>query len=199
MKQSYTTSEAAEICRVSRGTILRWIREKKLKASVTFGGHHRIEAVDLTGVLEKLGMKLPDSFSAFSRCLPSRVLLVDEEEEIGKLARHYLQKYYPALQIEEAADSFSAGITIQKYRPDLIVLNIMPPGIQGYDLCESIRNLSREYRPAILAITAHENNWEHRILEAGADLCLKKPFHENDFISAIRILWNSTYKNKRAG
>src|SRR3989338_3058279 len=59
MKKFYSTSEAAKMCEVSTGSIVRWVREGKLKAAMTGGGHHRIASEELVRFLTSLGMPLP--------------------------------------------------------------------------------------------------------------------------------------------
>ncbi len=187
MKNTYTTTEAAKICGVSRGTFLRWIREGRLKAPSTFGGHHRIESEDLVLLLKTLDMKIPDALSLLPP-LPftPTILIVDDDENIRQLVRRYLTLYLPGASIVESTDGFTAGICFHRHQPDLIILDIRLPGISGDVVCSNIRNFSKGVSPAILAISAFGEEWKTKILKAGANYFLSKPFDKKTFWEALQ-------------
>ncbi len=145
MAEYYTTDEAAKLCKVSRSTVFRWIQEGKLTASVTLGGHHRILENDLMKLMEILRLPLP-----VMEKLQKIVLIVDDEEPMRRILRFFLMKYFPYMQIEEAADGFDAGIKIQKFKPELVLLDLRIPGQDGLSVCKQIRTMPEFEKMVIL-------------------------------------------------
>jgi excisionase family DNA binding protein len=97
--QFLTTFQAAKMCHVSPGSVVRWIREGKLPASMTAGGHHRIALEDLLKFLKKLRMPVPAEFEhTEARC---RSLVVSSNPKNLKQILKMLKSRFPGAVIEE--------------------------------------------------------------------------------------------------
>ena len=92
-----TTFETARVCHVSPGSVVRWIREGKLTASVTAGGHHRVQLTHLVEFLKKLRMPLPEEFAQEEDC---RVLMVSSSPQCLKQIQKMLRRRFPDAVIE---------------------------------------------------------------------------------------------------
>ncbi len=101
-----------------------------------------------------------------------KVLIVDDEISIQELIRFNLEQ--SGFDTEVAGDGLEALEMFESYRPDLIVLDLMLPGKDGYDVCKDIRRTSNV---PIIMLTAKETELERVLgLELGADDYITKPF-----------------------
>ena len=173
-KEFLGTFEAARQCRVSPGTVIRWIKEGKLPASVTAGGHHRISAADLTKFMQTLRMPVPGSLQP---SFQFKILIVDDEKEIRSMIRRTVDSEFPQAVIEEAGDGFTAGWKVRDFHPQLVLLDISMPGQDGFQVIQRVRQYSLPEPPRILVISGRPaEEIEKKALGLGADGFLQKPF-----------------------
>ena len=179
MEKYLSTFDAARICHVSPGSVIRWVREGKLPAAKTAGGHRRIRLEDLKVLLHKLGMPVPTDLDDESARgpQPPKVLIVDDEEGIRKMIIYALEREIPGVQIEEADEGFIAGWKAHSFCPDLVLLDLMLPGMNGFQICQFIRSFPELKHTKIIAISGLRGaDREEQILKLGADRFLAKPF-----------------------
>ena len=176
--------EAARHCRVSRFTVLKWVRDGKLRAFTTPGGHHRIERDDLVRFLQEYGFPVPP---ALIETRSPRVLLVDDEAQVTEFLRRALKADEESdYDVMETQSGYEACILVGEKRPDLIVLDIKMPGIDGVEVCRRIRANPTTQGTEIIAMTGFpsEENVQ-AILKAGARICLEKPIDIPRFLKTI--------------
>jgi DNA-binding response OmpR family regulator len=112
------------------------------------------------------------------------ILIIEDEPKIAKLARDYLeQSSYRALI---AADGNTGLAMARREHPDLIVLDLMLPGMDGLDVCRTLR---RESDVPIIMLTARAEETDRLIgLELGADDYITKPFSPRELVARVRAL-----------
>ncbi|MEE8411995.1 MAG: response regulator [Acidobacteriota bacterium] len=177
-RRFFTTSEVARYCEVSNDGVLKWIKSGKLQAFATPGGHYRISAEDFRGFLTLYAFPIQESFFGAATDSPrvTRVLIVDDEPDQRQILMRRLREIDPTWVLDEAGDGYEAGIKIGTIRPDLVVLDLMMPGVDGLSLCRSIRANPDTRSMRVLAVTGDPGEQARaRALRAGADLCLAKP------------------------
>ena len=115
----------------------------------------------------------------------SLILLVDDEDHIRELCRMYLQT--ADFEISEAADGITALKKLEEKQVDLVVLDIMLPGIDGFEVLKTIR--SRQTWLPVVMLTAVGDE-EDRIagLEQGADDYLIKPFSPKELVARVKAV-----------
>jgi len=112
------------------------------------------------------------------------ILVVDDEPKITRLARDYLEK--SGFNVLTSGDGQQALTIIRQDRPDLIVLDLMLPGLDGLDVCRAIR---RESDVPIIMLTARAEEADQLIgLELGADDYITKPFSPRALVARVRAL-----------
>ena len=127
------------------------------------------------------------------------ILVVDDEEDLRLLLRSNLEK--EKFKVLEASDGIQALEKIQKFDIDCIVLDIMMPGKDGYEVCREIRK--NGHTMPIIFLTAKDDEFDEVLgLEMGGDDYVKKPFSVKALISRIksnlrRLEYNSTNSNKK--
>lgn len=192
-RRFFTTSEVARYCAVTNDGVLKWIKSGKLRAFSTPGGHYRVSAEDFRAFLEKYDIPVDETFFRGTQRKRS-VLIVDDEPNIRDIVRRLLGDLDEDLEIEEAADGYEAGIKIGSLTPDLVILDVMMPRVDGISLCRSIRDNPKTEQIKVLAITAFpEQDNVKKMYDAGADLCLIKPLQFEHFrLEVIRLLNEAT-------
>ncbi len=112
------------------------------------------------------------------------ILVVDDETQIVKLARDYLER--AGFRVLNTGDG-AAALTIARHdRPDLIVLDLTLPGMDGLDVCRTLR---RESDVPIIMLTARVEETDRLIgLELGADDYITKPFSPRELVARVRTV-----------
>jgi CheY-like chemotaxis protein len=121
-------------------------------------------------------------------------LVVDDVELNRRIASKALQKLPFSPQVIEAKDGFEALQMVKSQKPDLIVLDLMMPGISGFDVCRQIReDVETAFIPVIMltASTMEENRTEGFL--TGTDDYMTKPFSIPDLHARVTRLFRRTY------
>ncbi len=182
-KQYLTPQEVAELLMVSPVTVRQWAQKGKLEAQMTAGGHRRfrIETVrqfardmGLTGVLEE--QHTP------------RVLVVDDDLQLNRLLVEMLTAHAPGVETDTAHDGFEAGLKVSSFQPDIVLLDIMMPKMDGYQVCRHLKSDVDTMHIRVVAMTGyHSPEISSRIMAAGADYFLRKPFPASDLLNACGL------------
>lgn len=115
------------------------------------------------------------------------ILVVDDEPKIVKLTRDYLEK--DGFRVISAGDGEAALAAARRERPDLVVLDLMLPGMDGLEVCRELKKDSQTERIPIVMLTAKgEESDIVTGLELGADDYVTKPFSPRELVARIRTL-----------
>ena len=112
------------------------------------------------------------------------VLIVDDDEKIRKLARVNLEKR--GYTVREAADGAEAIEIIKSNPPDLVLLDLVMPGISGIDVCIWVR--AQADIPIVVLSAYDEEDLKVRALDAGADDYVTKPFGYDELLARVRAV-----------
>ena len=118
----------------------------------------------------------------------NKVLVVDDEEHIVELARLYLAR--EGYEIESVGDGALAVERFNRVHPDLVILDVMLPNVDGITICKELRKSSPV---PILMLTARDEVTDKVVgLEVGADDYLTKPFHPQELVARTKALLRRT-------
>lgn len=182
-KKFYTTGDIAKIFGVSRISTYKWVKQGKIKAFKIPGGRYRITPKALNDFIRTSGLEEKISIPV---CNTIKLLIVDDEKPLADLVKDYLESKHSHWHICTAYDGFEAGQLITKIFPDVILLDLFLPGINGFYLCRKIRNDEETKHIKIITITGYptEENIE-KIKECGIDALIKKPFELEEMEKVI--------------
>jgi excisionase family DNA binding protein len=184
----FTTFEVSAICEVNPTTVQNWVKERKLKAYATPGGHRRIRRTDLVTFLKHFGMPLPAELAHE----PHLVLIVDDEPEIREMLVAAMRSWDVPLEVTTAPGGVEALVSIGERKPDLLVLDLLMPGLNGIDVCRRLKANASTRGIRIVAVTGRqEPEMRERALRAGADLFFTKPLDLVSFRDASLQLLTS--------
>ena len=121
------------------------------------------------------------------------ILLVDDEPSIIELARMYLER--DGYRIHACADGASALEAAAKQKPALIVLDVMLPNVDGFDVCRRLR--SNGDQTPIIMLTARDEDIDKILgLELGADDYLTKPFNPRELVARVKAILRRSESKK---
>jgi excisionase family DNA binding protein len=168
-----TVSQACKYCKVSSKTIINWIDAGHIKAYKTVGGHRRIKKEDLDEFLKAKGMPLPEEPRAEER---KKILVVDDDRIIVETIVQALEEDEYGYELISASDGFEAGLQVSHFKPDLVILDIMMPDINGYEVCQKIKCSPLGQNTKVIVLSAYLNDEAFKQMkEYGADACFSKP------------------------
>lgn len=116
--------------------------------------------------------------------MTARILLIDDDAKLGMLLRAYFSRF--DLELESALEGDSGMRKLAAFSPDLVILDVMLPGRDGFELCREIR---RSSSVPIIMLTARGDVTDRVVgLEVGADDYLGKPFEPRELVARIQTI-----------
>jgi excisionase family DNA binding protein len=184
MKTVFTTGEAAKICKVSQQTIIRCFDSGQLKGFRVPGSRfRRIPREQLFAFMRDNGIPT-DALESGKR----KVLVVDDDQDLVDLIVDMLEKD-GRFEIKSVNNGFGAGVMLKEYRPDLIVLDVMLPDINGKQVCQLVRGDKAMDDVRIVCISGMvEADKVEDLKAAGANDFLQKPFEVEALIDRMCAL-----------
>lgn len=180
-KTVYTTGEAAKICKVSQQTIIRCFDSGQLKGFRVPGSRFRRIPRDVLYKFMKENGIPTDALESGKR----KALIVDDDPELVELIRDVLEAD-GRFEVRVANNGFDAGMMTKEYRPDIIVLDVMLPDINGKEVCQRVRSDSTMDDVKIICISGMvEQDKVADLKEAGADDFMQKPFEIESLVERI--------------
>ncbi|MDR3198729.1 MAG: response regulator [Planctomycetaceae bacterium] len=181
LKTVFTTGEAAKICKVSQQTIIRCFDSGQLKGFRVPGSRfRRIPRDQLFAFMRDNGIPT-DALESGKR----KILVVDDDRELVELICDVLERD-GRFETKSVNNGFDAGMMVKEYRPDLIVLDVMLPDINGKEVCVRVRSDDTLEEVKIICISGMVES--EKILElrmSGANDFLQKPFETEKLIERI--------------
>ena len=180
-KTVFTTGEAAKICKVSQQTIIRCFDNGSLKGFRVPGSRfRRIPRNELYSFMRDNGIPT-DALESGKR----KVLIVDDDQELVELMSDTFARD-GRFDIKTANNGFDAGMLVKEFRPDLVVLDIMLPDINGREVCQRVRMDPAMEQVKILCISGMvEQDKVADLRAAGANDFMQKPFEVDQLVDRI--------------
>ena len=119
--------------------------------------------------------------------MPKKIIAVDDDREVREIMTFVLSRH--GFQVETASSGQQLQHLLNLQLPDLIILDVMMPGEDGYHICRSLRDDPRTQHIPVMIITAHAEDIYKRIsLDLGAAQHITKPFHPLELVEKINAL-----------
>jgi excisionase family DNA binding protein len=168
-KSVLTTHEVAKYLNVYTNTVIHWMNAGKLNGYRTPGGHRRILREELFRFIKNNHME-----DCVRQSQLKKILIVEDDEDAMDLYISILEK--DNYEIKKSYTGFSSGVAID-FKPDLVILDIMLPDLDGFRICDFIRKSPEIAHTKILVISAiSELKKIRKMYDLGADDYLVKPF-----------------------
>ena len=179
-KSVLTPNEVAELLMVSPITVRQWAQKGLIEAHVTAGGHRRFTLEAVRRFARERDLVLPElSTSVHS------LLVVDDDRQLNQFLVALFTTQVEDLAVYSAEDGFEAGRMVTSHRPDVVLLDVMMPGMDGVDVCRRIKASPQTAHIRVVGMTGfHTPEVASRMLAAGAQALLKKPFDNAEVLTA---------------
>lgn len=174
----FSTFEAGRVCGVVHTTVINWVNKGLLKAHTTPGGHRRIALQDLVEFMQRFEMPIPPDLAGRRR----RILIVEDDAMVQRMLRRALAALEDDVEVDACAGGLEALMKIGKEAPDLLVLDIRIPQVNGFEVLKLLRGSEQTKPIRIIVVTGEALSREN---EAGvreqADELLRKPIDVPEF------------------
>ena len=179
-----TPSECAKRLNVAAVTLRKWAQQNMLEAVVTPGGHRRYALEVVVDFAKKYNLPFADDDLDETR----RILIVDDDPQVCRYLELLFAKFGDLAVTEQVQDGFEAGHMLHTFLPNIVLLDLMMPGIDGYEVCRLIKAHPATRHIRVIAITGFytEENIE-RIIAAGAEACLSKPIDRSALLESVGL------------
>ena len=182
-KNYMTPYEVAELLMVAPVTVRAWAQKGLLRSLSTPGGHRRFRREEVERFARDSGV----SFDArLGRAL--RVLIVDDDRQFAGYLNELLEGREEPVVTAVAHDGFEAGSKVHTFKPDVMVLDLMMPDIDGFKVCRQITQDPATAAVRVIAITGYPTPENiRRSMDEGAASCLGKPLDVAELLKAIGL------------
>ena len=180
-KTVYTTGEAAKICKVSQQTIIRCFDSGQLKGFRFPGSKFRRIPHDcLLAFMRENGIPT-DSLDTGKR----KLLIVDDDANLVDLMTDVFMRD-GRFDVRSVNNGFGAGMMVKDFHPEIMILDVMLPDINGKEVCKRVRSDSSMNDCKIICISGMvEESKIEELRQAGADDFLRKPFDIDDLLHNV--------------
>lgn len=180
----YTTFQVAKFLGVSLPTVVNWVKSGKLRAHKTPGGHRRIGHTDILVFARTHEYPVSPDFAAAA--VTNRVLVVDDERDFAELVGEFLH-LKGHFEVEVADSGFCAGFAVARFKPDLIVMDLMMPDMDGFQVHDMLRADPHTHHIPVIACTAYRDpDVQSRIEQQGFDGFLEKPLKLDALLNLVQ-------------
>ncbi len=183
IKDFYTTHQISKFCNVYPTTVINWISEGLLSAYTTPGGHRRIKRDDLLKLMKKNKMPIPEELIKGDK---NRVLVVDDDPKILKMIKTILSSE-ETLEAATANSGFQAGLLISQWMPDIILLDLLMPEMDGFEVCRQLRSDEKTRDIPVVALTVLKDPKDiTKMRSVGITDYISKPFKSEELLKRIK-------------
>ncbi|HEC18388.1 MAG TPA: response regulator [Gammaproteobacteria bacterium] len=184
-----TPNEAASRLMISPVTLRHWALAGKLAFVTTPGGHRRFAEDDIERLAAQHSLAgggvLGDSQT-------QRILIVDDDTQLCGFLVELLQGLPDSVQTDVATNGFEAGQKLHTFRPHTVLLDLMMPGMNGFEVCRQIKQDPETQDVRVVVMTGyHIPENVNKAIEAGAEACLAKPLDKIQLFKAIVLSHSS--------
>ncbi len=168
-----TSHEVGALLQVNPSSINKWVKEGRIAAFRTPGGHRRIRARDLVEFLDGHQMPVPARLQSASR---RRVIAVDGDAAALKALEKALRPYQDRVQLISAPSAIDALMQVGLARPHVVVLDASMDELDAIEVCRRIKANPETRAITVLLASAHvTSSLENKATQAGAAQVLRKP------------------------
>jgi len=180
-KKFFSTHDVARLCEAHYTTVINWVKSGKLKAYITPGKHRRIHKEEFEKFLNKYDMPLPKELKKKNNV----VLVVDDD--VGALEEYKDAFEGNGFDFYFASNGFEAGKMAYKLRPDLILLDLKMPGMDGFEVCELLHKDKETSGIPVFAVTALRSEEDiAKIKKCGIKQYVTKPVNIDNLLGLIK-------------
>ena len=182
-KKPLSVGQVAEICRVSKKTVLNWIYDGGMKAFTTYGGHYRIWPANVKKFLDSTGMDIPFDFVDDRT---THILIIDDDHDFSNILKSAIIAELPDVEVSTTDDGYEGLMMIGELKPQLVILDIKMPKIDGFQVLDLLKTRKLEQDVKVLVITGYlDPETKAQLSKTVADHSMDKLTDINTMIKTI--------------
>lgn len=182
-KKPLSVGQVADVCRVSKKTVLNWIYEGALKAFTTYGGHYRVWPADLRTFVNETAMDIQFDFVDDRR---SKILIIDDDHEYTAVLKIAITQELPNAEVLLTDDGYEGLLLIGELQPQLVILDLKMPKVDGFQVLELLKSRKQDNALKILVVSSYlDDEALRRLKNSVADGYLEKTVSVKDLLSVI--------------
>jgi excisionase family DNA binding protein len=186
-----TSYEVGALLQVNPSSINKWVKDGRIHAFRTPGGHRRIRAGDLVAFLALHQMPVPRPLHSASR---RRLLIVDDDTKQTNALGRLLKNYGERIETTIVDNGVDALVKIGAGKPHVVVLDVYMPGLDGLEVCRRLKANNETKKIRIVLVSGQmTDDLEKKARAAGADLCLNKPIDIAVLLNELEASAQLTY------
>ena len=181
-----STTAVAKHCFCVHSTVVRWIQSGRLKAYTTPGGRYRIDPDVLVEFMKENEMYVPRELQ---ESVALRVVVVTEDTKIRRVIEGILAEQEDSFEVRPATGGFDGCMLVGDFKPHLVIIDVALPGVDVFDMSNSINSYGDWTRPRIIVLTSFPlRSVTEKACNSGAADCLAKPVRRKEFVEKVRTV-----------
>ena len=180
-----TSHQVADFLQVDPSSVKNWVNAGRLICFRTPGGHRRVRVDALIDFLNRYSMPIP---SVLSTAMRRRLLVVDDDAAQWRALSRLLKTYADLIDVQYASDGYSALVAIGDFKPQVILLDIQMPDLDGLEMCRRLRAMPDTSHIRIIVNSGDPRpSIAQMALGVGAHVFLPKPLELSDLLAALQV------------
>lgn len=180
-----TSYQVGTLLQVNPSSVNKWVKDGRIPAFRTPGGHRRIRAIDLVAFLRNHDMPVPAGLQRVSES-ERRVLWIDADQHQLDQVEQCIQNQDAPLALCAETDGIDGLLQIGIFKPHVVVLDVKAPHVDGLQLCRKLKaHHATQGIKVVLVTTQWDPNVEKQALSAGAMACVEKQMDPASVVSMI--------------
>ena len=182
MRKLLKSNDAAKYLGVSRSSLTNWVKQSLLGSGLTPGGHYRFTVDELDKFAEKRGLRIPKTLNDSGKI---KILVIDDDGAFREFIKDALD-VFSNFELREASDGMQGVLLIGTWQPDLVILDLRMPNMNGIDFCRLLRQNEDTEDVKVIITSAHLSaEAKAEILKLSVDVVLEKPVRLGSIVAAV--------------
>ncbi len=183
MSKKLTSNEAAKYLGVSRSSLTKWTRDGLIGGGSTVGGHYRYGIEELNEFADMRGLNIPEENFIVENW---KILLIEDDPNFREFVRDALE-CFENYELNEAKDGMQGVFLAGSWKPDIIILDIRMPNMNGLEFLKYLRGIDKKTK--VIIASAHiEKEVKKAAKEYDVEGILEKPIRLQKLVSMLEKL-----------